>query len=74
MSDLILTRRAALVAAGGLVLAGCDQLSQNATVQKVLSAKKYSGNRDQHAAYGYELAFALPAHRNSRENPASPRE
>jgi len=32
-----LSRRAALAAAGGMVLAGCDKLSQNSTVQKVLS-------------------------------------
>src|SRR5438067_7463724 len=37
MSNGLVTRRTALAAAGGLVLAGCDQLSQNATVQKVLS-------------------------------------
>src|SRR6266851_1836064 len=37
-------------------------------VQKMLSAKKKSGDRDQHAAQGYELAFALPAHRVSRKN------
>ena len=32
----ILSRRAALAAAGGMVLAGCDKLSQNSTVQKIL--------------------------------------
>lgn len=37
MSEAIITRRAALAAASGLLVAGCDQLSQNATVQKVLS-------------------------------------
>ena len=37
MSNVLISRRTALAAAGGLVLAGCDQLSQNATVQKVLS-------------------------------------
>src|SRR5712671_5027960 len=43
-------------------------------VQKMLDAKKYSGNRDQYAAHSYELALALPAHRVSRKNPASARE
>ena len=38
MKEAALTRRAALVAAGGLVLAGCDKLSQNAGVQKVLGS------------------------------------
>src|SRR6266478_8545093 len=42
-------------------------------VQKVLSAKKYSSDRDQHAAHGNELAFALRAHRVSGKNPASAR-
>jgi DMSO/TMAO reductase YedYZ molybdopterin-dependent catalytic subunit len=37
MSEAIFTRRAALAAAGGMMLAGCDKLSQNATVQKVLA-------------------------------------
>src|SRR5947209_14805821 len=37
MSGTMLTRRAALAAAGGLVIAGCDKLSQDPTVQKVLS-------------------------------------
>ena len=32
-----LTRRAAIAAAGGLVLAGCDKLSGSPTVQKILS-------------------------------------
>jgi DMSO/TMAO reductase YedYZ molybdopterin-dependent catalytic subunit len=32
-----LTRRAAITAAGGLVLAGCDKLSGSPTVQKILS-------------------------------------
>src|SRR5712671_2492867 len=43
-------------------------------MQKMLNAKKYSGNRDQYAAHSYELALALPAHRVSREDPASARE
>src|SRR5258708_31462948 len=43
-------------------------------VQKMLDAKKYSGDRDQHTAHSYELALALPAHRVSRKNPASARE
>ena len=38
MSQKIWTRRSALAAAGGLVLAGCDQLSQDNTVQKILAA------------------------------------
>jgi DMSO/TMAO reductase YedYZ molybdopterin-dependent catalytic subunit len=38
MKELDLTRRAALVAVGGLVLAGCDKISQSDTVQKVLSS------------------------------------
>jgi DMSO/TMAO reductase YedYZ molybdopterin-dependent catalytic subunit len=33
----VLTRRAALAAAGGLVLAGCDKLSESPAVQKILS-------------------------------------
>ena len=33
----IFTRRAAIAAAGGLVLAGCDKLSGSPTVQKILS-------------------------------------
>jgi DMSO/TMAO reductase YedYZ molybdopterin-dependent catalytic subunit len=33
----IFTRRAALASAGGLVLAGCDKLSQSPTMQKILS-------------------------------------
>ena len=36
MSEM-LSRRAALAAAGGLVLAGCDKLSESPTVQKILS-------------------------------------
>ena len=43
-------------------------------VQKMLDAKKYSGNRDQYAAHRYEPALALPAHRVSRKNPPSARE
>jgi DMSO/TMAO reductase YedYZ molybdopterin-dependent catalytic subunit len=43
-ADLI-TRRAALLGAGGLALSGCDQLSQNRTFQKMLeSAEKLSLN------------------------------
>src|SRR5579872_2467630 len=37
MSETVFTRRAALAAAGGLFVAGCDKISQNSTVQKVLS-------------------------------------
>jgi hypothetical protein len=37
----------------------------------MLNAKKYGGDRDQHAAHGDELALALPAHRVPRKNPAS---
>ncbi len=41
MMETNLTRRAALAATGGLVLAGCDKLSQSPTVQKILgSAEK----------------------------------
>lgn len=36
MSEM-LTRRTAIAAAGGLVLAGCDKLSESPTVQKILS-------------------------------------
>src|ERR1700687_1852777 len=40
-----LTRRAALMGAGGLALSGCDQLSQNKTFQKMLEgAEKLSLN------------------------------
>ena len=37
MSETVFTRRAALAAAGGLFVSGCDKISQNSTVQKVLS-------------------------------------
>src|SRR5229473_2655844 len=43
-------------------------------VQKMLKAKKYGGDGDQHAAHGDELALALPAHCGSRKNPGSARE
>ena len=36
MRQPIFTRRSVLAAAGGLVLAGCDKLSQSVTVQKIL--------------------------------------
>lgn len=36
MSETFVNRRAALAAAGGLLLTGCDKLSQNNTVQKIL--------------------------------------
>src|SRR6266705_3340954 len=39
----VLTRRAALLGAGGLALSGCDQVSQNQTFKKLLeSAEKLS--------------------------------
>lgn len=38
MSQIRISRRAAIAATGGLVLAGCDRLSQSETVQKVLGA------------------------------------
>src|SRR5580700_10978206 len=37
----------------------------------MLNAIKYGGDRDQHAAHGYEPASARPAHGVSRKNPAS---
>jgi len=33
-----ITRRAALLGAGGLALSGCDQLSQNQTFKKLLES------------------------------------
>ena len=37
MSNTFISRRAALAATGGLLLTGCDKLSQNNTVQKILA-------------------------------------
>ena len=36
MTRDVITRRAALLGAGGLALSGCDQLSQNQTFKKML--------------------------------------
>src|SRR5260221_1811039 len=38
MTRDLLTRRAALLGAGGLALSGCDQLSQNQTFKKLLES------------------------------------
>jgi DMSO/TMAO reductase YedYZ molybdopterin-dependent catalytic subunit len=69
MNEAILTRRAALAAAGGLVLAGCDQLSQNNTVQKILaSAEKLNlGGQRLVLTSSEPLAREYPASEISRD-------
>jgi DMSO/TMAO reductase YedYZ molybdopterin-dependent catalytic subunit len=69
MNETILTRRAALAAAGGLVLAGCDQLSQNNTVQKILaSAEKLNlGGQRLVLTSSEPLAREYPASEISRD-------
>jgi DMSO/TMAO reductase YedYZ molybdopterin-dependent catalytic subunit len=69
MTEAILTRRAALAAAGGLVLVGCDQLSQNDTVQKILaSAEKLNlGGQRLVLTSSEPLAREYPASEISRD-------
>lgn len=69
MNEAILTRRAALAAAGGLVLAGCDQVSQNNTVQKILaSAEKLNlGGQRLVLTSSEPLAREYPASEISRD-------
>ncbi len=69
MNEAILTRRAALAAAGGLVLAGCDRLSQNDTVQKILaSAEKLNlGGQRLVLTSSEPLAREYPASEISRD-------
>jgi DMSO/TMAO reductase YedYZ molybdopterin-dependent catalytic subunit len=69
MSSAIITRRAALAAAGGLVVAGCDQLSQNATVQKILSGAESLNLGGQRLVLtsSQPLAREYPASQISRE-------
>ena len=65
----ILSRRAALAAAGGMVLAGCDKLSQNSTVQKILGGAEQPNLTGQRIVLttSQPLAREYPASEISRD-------
>jgi DMSO/TMAO reductase YedYZ molybdopterin-dependent catalytic subunit len=64
-----LTRRAAITAAGGLVLAGCDKLSGSPTVQKILSGAEQLNLTGQRLVLttSQPLAREFPASEISRD-------
>jgi DMSO/TMAO reductase YedYZ molybdopterin-dependent catalytic subunit len=69
MSDTLVNRRAALAAAGGLLVAGCDKLSQSNTVQKILAGAESLNLDGQRLVLtsGQPLAREYPASEISRE-------
>lgn len=68
MSETFVNRRAALAATGGLLLAGCDKLSQSNTVQKILAGAESLNLDGQRLVLtsGQPLAREYPASEISR--------